>query len=259
MVEDRLEDVELIVDEEPKLEDPIFIEGLTGVGHVGRTAVGYLVDHLEAEQFASLYSHHFPHWTFVNEDQEIDLIKNKFYHVKREEGQRDLIFLLGNAQSIDPLGHYRNTHRIIKFLNDRDVSDIITIGGYGKGEMVEDPSVLGVVSDSELKDDYEQYDIEFDHSVGKIVGASGLLLGMGKRYGLRGLCLLGETPGFLLSDPKATEEVLKVMEGVLDLDIDYSNLEDKIKEAEKVLKKIQELQKEVKSSSDQEDKLGYIG
>lgn len=258
MDKDRLDDVELIVDQEPKLENPIFIEGLTGIGHVGRTAVGYLVDQLEAEQFASLYSHHFPHWTFVNEEQEIDLIKNEFYFVKREEGQRDLIFLIGNAQSMDPLGHYRNTHRVIKFLNEIDIEDIITIGGYGKGEMVEDPSVLGVVSDSKLKEDYKDCDIKFDHSVGKIVGASGLLLGIGKRYGLQGLCLLGETPGFLLSDPKATEEVLKILEKILDLEIDYSNLEDKIGEAEKVLKKIQKLQKEAQSSSDQEDKLGYI-
>ena len=43
----------------PKLKNPIFIEGLPGVGNVGRIAAGYLVEELKAKKFAELWSSHF--------------------------------------------------------------------------------------------------------------------------------------------------------------------------------------------------------
>jgi len=39
-----------------------------------------------------------------------------------------------------------------------------------------------------------------------------------------------------MSDPKATEAVLKAIEKILELDIDYSNLDEKIEESQEVLK-----------------------
>ncbi|MCJ7450579.1 MAG: PAC2 family protein, partial [Candidatus Nanohaloarchaeota archaeon QJJ-9] len=108
------------------------------------------------------------------------------------------------------------------------------------------------------------YNISFDHSVGQIIGASGLLLGMGERRGMKGISLLGETPGFLLSDPKSTEKVLKVIEKMLDLELEYDNLEEKVEEAEDVIKKVKKLQKQAKKSKDKPhekggEELGYIG
>ena len=256
------ENTKIITEEKPDLEDPIFIEGLTGVGHVGRTAAGYLVDHINATKFGEITSWHFPHWTIVNEDKELDMLKNELYYWKsEEEGQRDLIILIGNAQSLDPEGHYEIAEKVIDLIKDLGVEQMITLGGYGTGEMVEDPSVFGVVNDKELKEEYEDFGVEFDHSIGQVIGASGLLPALGKDEGIEGLCLLGETPGFMLSDPKATEEVLKVLDSIIKIDIDYSNLEDKIKEAEKVLKRIQKLKKNAQEGepSKSSEELGYIG
>lgn len=256
-------DTQIIFEEEPELDNPLFVEGLTGIGHIGRTAVHYLVDHLEVTKFAELISHHFPHWAIVNEDKELDILKNELYYLKRDDG-RDVIFLLGDAQSIDPQGHYTVVHRILDVLQEYGTEDLITIGGYGTGEIVDDPSVFGVVSDKELKSDYEKYGIEFEHNIGQIIGATGLLLGIGKRYGMDGVALLAETPGFLLSDPKATEAVLKVLEEVLDIELDYDNLDEKVKEAEQVIKRIQELQQKAQQGAQQGgegegEELGYIG
>ncbi|MDY6777739.1 MAG: proteasome assembly chaperone family protein [Candidatus Nanohaloarchaea archaeon] len=252
----------VLLDEEPELENPVFIEGLTGIGHIGRTAVDYLIDHLDATRFGEIISHHFPHWTIVEEDKTLDILKNELYYLERDDG-RDIVFLLGDAQSLDPQGHYEVTHAILNTLEDLGVEDLITIGGYGTGETVDDPDVFGVVTGDDLIEEYEDYEISFDHEVGQIIGASGLLLGIGERYGMQGICLLGETPGFLLSDPKATEEVLKVIEDVLDLDLDYSNLDEKIEEAEDVIKKIRKLQEQVKNQQQNQEKggkdLGYIG
>lgn len=255
------ENTKIVLEEEPDLENPVFIEGLTGVGHVGRTAAGYLVDHINAKKFGEITSRHFPHWTIVNEDKELDLLKNEIYYWKSEEGERDIVILIGNAQSLDPQGHYEIAEKVIDLMKDLGVKNMITLGGYGTGEMVEDPSVFGVVNDKEIKEEYKEFGIEFEHSIGQVIGASGLLPALGKEEAIKGLCLLGETPGFMLSDPKATEEVLKVLDSILKINIDYSNLEEKIKEAEKVLKKIQKLKKNAQEGepSKSSEELGYIG
>jgi uncharacterized protein (TIGR00162 family) len=260
-------DTQIIFEEEPELDNPVFVEGLTGIGHIGRTAVHYLVDHLEVEKFAEVISHHFPHWAIVNDDKELDILMNELYYLKRDDG-RDVIFLLGDAQSIDPKGHYTVVHKILDILQEYGCDDIITIGGYGTGEIEDNPDVFGVVSHKENKEDYTEVGIEFDHNIGQIIGATGLLLGIGKRYDMNGIALLAETPGFLLSDPKATEAVLKVLEDLIDVDLDYDNLEEKVKEAEEVIKQIQELQQKAQKGAQQQpgksgegegDELGYIG
>lgn len=262
MQEINPEKTEVLLDEKPELDNPIFIEGLTGIGHVGRTTVKYLIDSMETTKFGKVLSPHFPHWSIINDDKEINLLKNKLYYYKAQnEEEKDIIFLTGNAQAVNPEGHYNLAHAIMDLIRDLEVSKIITVGGFGTGDVVDNPDVLGVVTDKSLKDDYEEYDITFDHSVGQIVGASGLILGVGKHFEIDGICLLGETPGFLLSDPKATEEVLKVLTDILNLDIDYSNLEEKIEEEKEVLKKVEKLKKKAKQgdeSGGQED-LGYIG
>ncbi|MDY6766109.1 MAG: proteasome assembly chaperone family protein [Candidatus Nanohaloarchaea archaeon] len=252
-------------DDKPELDSPLVVEGLTGIGHIGRTAVHYLVDHLEAEKIGEVISHHFPHWAIVNEDKELDILKNELYVYERDDAA-DVVFLIGDAQSIDPMGHYEVVHDILDLLEEWGTEELVTIGGYGTGEMVEEtPDVFGVVTDKELKSDYEEYGVSFDHSVGQIVGATGLLLGIGKRYGMDGIALLGETPGFLLSDPKATEEVLQVLEQILDVELDYENLDEKVEEVEEVMKRIQELQKQAQQQQQgsqgegEGDELGYIG
>lgn len=253
----------LIVEKDVELENPIFIEGLTGIGHIGRTVVSYLIDHLEAEKFAELISDHFPHWAIVDENKQLDILKNELYYLKNDD-YRDMVLLVGDAQSLDPQGHYEIANLIIEFLDELGVKELITIGGYGTGEPVEEPDVYGVVTSEDVRNTYEKFDISFDHSVGQIIGATGLLLGIGERYDMEGIALLGETPGFLVSDPKATESVLKVIEDMLDLELDYENLEEKIKESEEVIKKIKQIHDQVKNQqkSQQEDKskdLGYIG
>ncbi len=248
-------------DEDVELEDPLFVEGLTGIGHIGRTAVHYLIDQLETAKLAEIISHHFPHWAIVNDDKELDILKNELYYLKRDDG-RDVVFLIGDAQSIDPQGHYEVAHDILDVLEDFGTTDLVTIGGYGSGEMVEDPDVFGVVTDKELKAEYEELGVSFDHGVGQIIGATGLLLGIGKRYGMEGIALLGETPGFLLSDPKATEAVLNVLEDILDVDLDYDNLDEKVEEVEEVMSKIQELQQQAQQGQTDDEggqELGYIG
>ena len=249
---------EIRIDEELDVENPLIIEGLAGIGHVGRNCVSYLADNLEAESIGIIDSHHFPPYTIVEDDKSLTPLQNQIY--KLNVDGRDIIMIEGNAQASSAEGHYEIAYEVLDFAEEIGAEEIITIGGYGKGDVVENPDVLGAVTDSEIKENYFDYGINFDHDVGQIVGISGLLLGLGKRKGIEGIALLGETPGFLMSDPKSTEAVLQVMEKILEIDLDYSDLDEKVEESQEVLKKLQNL----KGSQDAEDQqqssdLGYIG
>lgn len=255
-----MEETTIELEKQPEVENPIFIEGLAGIGHIGKTCVSYLADHLDAEKIGEVYSHHFPPYAIVKDDKTLELLKNNIYQLEREDG-RDLLIVEGNAQASTPEGHFQVAEKILDMVDDAGASEMITIGGYGTGDVVEDPDVFGAVSSEKVKEKYEDLDIEFEHDVGQIVGASGLLVGLGEERGIDGISLLGETPGFLLSDPKATEAILNIIEEMLDLDLDYSDLDEKVEESQEVLKKLQNLQQQQGQDQDQGQgsDLGYIG
>ena len=249
----------LQLDREPETEEPIIVEGLAGIGHIGRNVVSYIAEHLEAEKIGEINSNHFPPYTIVKDDKTVEMIKNNIFEVKRDD-KPDLILVEGKAQSSTPQGHHEIAQKIQKFAEQAEASKIFTIGGYGTGDVVENPDVFGAVNNEKLKEQYSEYDIEFDHDVGQIVGVSGLLIALAGKKGIDGVCLLGETPGFLLSDPKSTENVLERLENILELDLDYSNLDDKVEESQDVLKKLQNLKKQDNADKDQgQSDLGYIG
>ena len=249
---------EIRLDSELELENPLFIEGLAGIGHIGRNCVSFLADNLEAEKVGELHSHHFPPYTIIQDDKTVKALQNDIY--RAEINGRDVVLLEGNAQASSPQGHYEIADKVLDFTDEIDADEIITIGGYGKGEVVEQPEVFGAVTSEEIKNEYSDAGVQFDHDVGQIVGISGLLLGLGESRGKSGIALLGETPGFLMSDPKSTEAVLEVLEKALDIELDYSSLDEKVEESQEVLKKLQNLKgSKDKDESGQSSDLGYIG
>ena len=68
------------VTKKPKLKNPILIEGLPGIGNVGKLAVEHLIDSTKSIKFAELYSKDFPPQVFINTDGTIELVKNEFYY-----------------------------------------------------------------------------------------------------------------------------------------------------------------------------------
>lgn len=255
----------------PKLKNPIFIEGLPGVGNIGRVAVDYLIKELKAEEFAQLYSEHFFPFVMLHDNYQIKLLKNEFYYWKaKKKNQRDIIFLIGDCQSLSPNGHYDVMESILDFVKKFGVKDIFTIGGIVAGETEDKPRVLGAVTHKKLLKEYKGYDIDFSagEKVGYIVGAAGLLLGLGKERDMKGICLLGETSGFpIVTDPKAAEVVLNTLVKILNIKVDMSRLEQRVKDMEKFIKKVEGLQrkalmqiaKEEKAPIKEEEQLRYIG
>ena len=52
-------ETKIFMDKKPKLNNPICLVGLPGIGNIGRIAIGYMVHELKAKKFAELYSPYF--------------------------------------------------------------------------------------------------------------------------------------------------------------------------------------------------------
>jgi uncharacterized protein (TIGR00162 family) len=237
------------------------------MGYIGRNAAGYLVDELKAVKFAELHSSHFPPVVLINPEKKGEIIglKNEFYYWKaKKKGQRDLIILIGDSQSMDPTGHYEIANCILDVLEEFKVKDMITIGGFSTGTLKEKvSSVFGAGVDIKKINEFEKLGVKFSNTnIGQIIGASGLLISLGERRGIKGVCLMGETSGVLLSDPKATEAVLEVISKYLKIRIDMKKIQQRVKSLEKVVHKIEDLQTKLMAGPVKKkgkEEFGYIG
>ncbi|SDZ86648.1 hypothetical protein SAMN04488065_0876 [Haloplanus vescus] len=242
---------------EPTLSDPVLIEGLPGVGHVGKLAAEYLLEEFDSELVRRVYADEFPPQVSIDEEGVADLVCAEFHAV--ETDGRDLLVLTGDHQAGSNAGHYHLTESFLDIAESFGVESVFALGGVPTGELIEEYHVLGAVTDADLKADLEAEDVEFreDEPAGGIVGVSGLLLGLGGRRGLDATCLMGETSGYLV-DPKSARAVLEVLEEVIGFDLNYESLEDRAEEMEEVVGKIQEMQNQGNQMPTDDD-LRYIG
>ena len=134
---------EITVLEEVELDNPIFIEALPGVGHVGKLVADHMIDELDATKFAEIYSPTFPPQVLVGEDGMIENMINELYYIRDlgEENQ-DVIIIGGNTQSLSPDGQYIVCSEILEFLEAFNISRIFTLGGVPTGQPIENPRVL---------------------------------------------------------------------------------------------------------------------
>ena len=248
--------------ERPILYNPILIEGLPGIGNVGKMAVEYLIEKLRAKKFAEMYSDQFPYHVFINEDSTVDLPKNEFYFAKNKK--HDLVLLTGDFQSMIPQGHYEISEAILEFVKKLGVCRMMTIGGFGVEGIPPKPKVVGAATDKELVEEFKNFGVVFESGerVGMIVGASGLLLGLGKLRGMQGVCLMGETfarPMF--TDARAAQMVISILKDYFEVQVDMADIEEKAKELNKAISKAKELEKQMlsKAKSSSGEELRYIG
>ena len=261
-----MEDVVIRTLEKVELKDPILVEGLPGVGNVGKLAADYLREQLGARPLATIYSKFFPPQVYVGENGVIRLVSNDLYYWKAPAGPaRDLLVLGGDYQGISPEGQYEITHRVLDYCAALGVREVYTLAGFAQGRVVDAPRVLGAATDEARVEALKDAGVVFSRNDpgGGLIGASGLFLGLGRLVGIDGACLMGETSGYFV-DPRSAEAVLKVLSKVLHVEIDFTALEAKAKEIDRIAKKIHEAEQRpaeagTPSSPATREDLGYIG
>ncbi|MBU4534808.1 MAG: proteasome assembly chaperone family protein [Euryarchaeota archaeon] len=248
--------------EEVDLNQPIFIEALPGIGHVGKLAADHIIDELGATKFAEIYSPSFPPQVMVDEEGIIETMKNEFYYLKSAgEEERDYLFLVGNTQGLSPEGQYEICGLILDMAENYGVKEIYTLGGLVTGQAVEKTKVFGAATNKELAEKLKEHNVTMRSADGGIIGASGLLLGMGTLRGMQGACLMGETPGYFI-DAKAAKAMLNVLVKLLKLEVDTEKLDKRAEETRKMISKAQQMEQEMMERmtlKPGEEDLRYIG
>ncbi len=243
--------------EEPELNKPVLIEGLPGVGNVGKIAADFLAEKLEAKHFATVLSKHFPPQVLINNEGVGIMASNELFYVKDVgESHLDVIFLLGDFQSPTAEGQFLVCNDMMNEIFLRyDVSTVFTLGGYGTGKISDDAAVLGAATDTATRDKLAPYGVEFrpGEPAGGIVGASAVLLGLAQFHGIEGACIMGETSGYLV-DYKSASKVLDVLERLLGTSLDRTEFNEKCQQVDFIAGKVKELE-----NSKNKDNLGYIG
>ena len=251
--------MEIDITETPQLKDAALVEGLPGVGNVGKLAADHLIEVLGAKKYATVTSKHFPPQVLVLPDGTVRLVNNELYYWKAQEPhQRDLVILIGDYQGLTADGQYVLVDAVLDHLQSLGVNTLYTLGGYGTGKMLEKPRVLGAATDREMVKELKQRGVVFrkNEPGGGIVGASGLFLGLGMRRGMRGVCLMGETSGYLV-DPKSAQSVLEILSDILRVKVDFTDLESRAEQMDKLAQQLRDLEKAVENPSDED--LRYIG
>ena len=177
----------------PMLKNPIFVQGLPGFGNVGKIAAHLLIRFCGAKPFAELYSPYFPDYVSVDSDGVCRLPKYEFYAAPMEKN--DFIIMTGDTQPSfeDVVAHYELCSEILNFAIKNGCSLLITIGGAPSPE--DKSQVYVAATSSQLAVDFMEKGAII-YGKGRIVGATGLMLGLAKERGLDGICLLGATTGF---------------------------------------------------------------
>ncbi|MFO7618353.1 MAG: proteasome assembly chaperone family protein [Thermoplasmata archaeon] len=245
----------VVYHEEPKLRGPILVEGLPGVGNVGKLAAEHLITKLKAKKFISIYSKHFPPQVLIGNNGVVRLVSNDLYYHRTESGP-DIIILSGDYQGISQEGQYDISHEVLEIFEKFHGSRIYTLGGWSVGKLVSQPRVLGATTTLALVDELKAVGVEFsrDEPAGGIVGAAGLLLGLGQLRDIEAACLMGETSGYF-SDPKSAQAILEILNKLIGVEIDFAELEQHSKEIDDLTASLNDLKPPVSKP----DELKYIG
>jgi len=213
---------EVQIYKKPTLTNPVLIEGLPGIGFVANIAALHLIQELKAKLFAEIRSAYFQDLAITAENGKTHFPINQLYYHKGRDGERDLIILYGNTQALTTVGQYELCGRILDVAEKVGCQCIMTLGGLKREEKVEKPKLYCAASDRESLQD--ALGVGAKIIGGRIFGVAGLLVGLGRLRGMKGFCLLAETPG-LYTDAVAAREVLKAVCRILHLKVNLRRLD----------------------------------
>lgn len=248
----------------PRIKNPILIEGLPGVGNVGKIATDFMIDSLKAKKLLEITSHNFPHYVFVNEDNIIELPTIEIYYKNFKD--HTLLLLAGDIQPIDETSCYEFCDQILDIIsNQKGKKEIITLGGIALKKNPKDPKIYTAANNSQIRKKYAKHfmDNSMYGLIGPIVGVSGLLVGLAGKRKIPAVSILAETyghPAHLgISSAKA---ILKLLNSKLKLRMNLKNLEKEafgVQEEEKSNLNKTGRFKRFKRSYKEDKDVGYIG
>ncbi len=225
----------LEVDRMPAVEDSVFLVALSTMAPQyqplyshARELATFLIEKLEFEKFATLYSSGLPPEVVVEEDGVSRLHSNGFYS---HSGRRRVILLAGDGSPFDDQEPY--AHTALSFARQLGAKELISIGA----RWTESPAPagaqmrpVGFSSDAVGVSELEALGVTVTKSEpGPFF--SNLIVGMAQGYGMRGF-KLGVDHGEPRPHPRSVTAILGVLSEMTGLKVDTGELAARAKEME---------------------------
>lgn len=151
---------------------------------------------------------------------------------------QDLILLTGDSQPVVPGSEYVLSEQILDLITKFKISNIYSLASYVTGTFVNDPKIYGTATNPEMIKSFRSFNISTLDN-GNITGMNGLILGLGKLRGIEGICLLGETSGYVI-DAKASKNLLEILNNVLGININMDEMNKRSKDTEILIKNLEQ-------------------
>ena len=226
----------------PKLKNPIFIAAWPGMGEVAYRTVLFLKEVLGAKVFAKLEPHRFFKPAAVTVQKGVLAMPSQpagfFYYYKGKDAP-DMILFLGEIQ---PPLEYAETlsSSIVNYIKRYKVNTLFTFAAKPEPIDHKAPSrVFAAATHSELLKVFDKAGIKALEE-GAISGLNGIILGVGKRKSIKGICLLGEIPFYTvqIENPKATAKILEALNNYLKMNLNLAALNERAKFIEEEIDKL---------------------
>lgn len=243
----------------PALDNPILIQGLPGLGFVGKIAVDFLIDQLKPVKFAEVYSSYI---TLPDGDVGINVEFDSTFTIPKYElyaytkNKPHFILLTGDIQPRS-WGQYNVARNILDFIESFGCETLVALGGYALRRRSEE--IYAVASDPSMIDDLKKKFKVKPARSGMIKGAFGVMLGLGKGRNLKCLGLLGATVS-AYPDLKASKNIVQLISKMFELNISFKEMDKKIKDMESRVKIFKDIRKDipVRGRKEEEVPQGYI-
>jgi len=214
----------------PRIYNPILIEGLPGVGNVGKIATDYIIDSIKAKKLYEITSYNLPHCVFVNENNLVELPTIEVFY--KNFKSRTLLFLVGDIQPLDEPSCYEFCDQVLDLIQGfKGNKEVITLGGIALDRNPKKPRIYAAANEHKIRKKYAGriLDNSMYGVVGPIVGVSGLLVGLAGKRKIPALSLLAETYGHPNHfGIRSARELLQLLNHNLHLKIDLSDFDAEI-------------------------------
>ncbi len=205
--------------------DTVVIQGLPGMGLIGKIAANFLIDQFEGIEIARIYSSFFPPVVQIDNEQGVgQLARMEIYAITKTTP--NLLILTGDAQPHD-IGIIQVLNEVLDFVIEMNAKTVVCLGGLRALE--EGPEVAAFGYNEATMKWLEDYDIT-PLKGGEITGAVGVFSALAAEKGLRSFGLLGKLT-LVGTDPLASKALLKRLAKLFSLDYKYEDLDGIIKEA----------------------------
>jgi uncharacterized protein len=236
----------ITVHQELDLDSPTLVEGLPGVGLVGKIATDHLVDELDMDHYASVTCDGLPKLGVYQPGEREIQPPVRIY----ADAANDLLALQSDVP-VSPQAAPTFADCVVGWLDAEAVTPIF-LSGYGTEERATPPPVFGVATGG-AGGRLDDLDVATPEEHGAISGPTGALVAAAAERDLPGLGLVAESnPQF--PDPEAARALVSNAIGPLaGVDVDTSALveqaEDVQEQREQLAQKLQEAQQDASSEA----------